>query len=175
MKQALQKRDELAEVIRGFKSIFVTVAVFSFFSNMLMLTPSIYMMQVYDRVLASRNETTLIVLTIMTLGLFGLMTALEAVRTRVLARIGARFDIILNSRVFTAVFERNLVSPGGNTSQSLGDFTTLRTTLTGNAVVALMDLPWMPIYLIVIFGFYVHLGVVALSGSLSLVSLTVLN
>ncbi|MER2538979.1 MAG: type I secretion system permease/ATPase [Azonexus sp.] len=175
MKQALQKRDELAEVIRGFKSIFVTVAVFSFFSNMLMLTPSIYMMQVYDRVLASRNETTLIVLTIMTLGLFGLMTALEAVRTRVLARIGARFDIILNSRVFTAVFERNLVSPGGNTSQSLGDFTTLRTTLTGNAVVALMDLPWMPIYLIVIFVFNVHLGVFALIGALSLVALTILN
>lgn len=169
------KRDEIAEVARTFKRIFVTIAIFSFFSNMLMLTPSIYMMQVYDRVLASRNETTLLVLTLMTLGLFGMMVALESVRSRVLARVGARFDIMLNQRVFNAIFERNLIAPGTNTTQSLSDFTTLRTTLTGNAVVAIMDIPWIPIYLLVIFMFSFYLGIFALVGALILVALTLLN
>ena len=80
--------------------------------------PSIYMLQVYDRVLASNsNETTLLMLTLMTLGLYALMEVLELARSSVLIRVGNRLDMQLNQRVFTASFERNLRRAGGNPSK----------------------------------------------------------
>ena len=95
---------ELAEAINSFKSAFKTVAVFSAIINLMMLVPSLYMLQVYDRVLSSRNETTLLLITMMIVAAFMLMSALEFVRSFVLIRVASQLDMKLNQRVYTASF-----------------------------------------------------------------------
>lgn len=169
------KSDELRSVMSTLRNAFFTVATFSGFLNLLMLAPSLYMLQVYDRVLGSRNETTLWVLTILVVGAFLFMSALEMVRGRVLVRMGARLDNTLNSRVFTASFERNLLKPGSNTSQPIQDLNTVRQSLTGGALISVLDLPWLPLYLIVIFMFSVPLGIFALFGAIVIAVLAVIN
>lgn len=171
----LESKNEIGLALRGFKSTFITVGVFSAITNLLALVPSLYMLQVYDRVLASRNEFTLLMLTVMMLGAYVLMSSLEMMRTFVLVRVGAKFDMLLNKRVYTAAFEQNLKRAGGNAGQALGDLTNLRQFLTGNAVFAFFDAPWFPIYLAVIFYFDVWLGVFALCGTIILVVLAVIN
>jgi ATP-binding cassette subfamily C exporter for protease/lipase len=140
-----------------------------------MLVPSLYMLQVYDRVLASRNEITLLMLTLMMLGGYALMSVLEMVRSFVLVRVGAKFDMELNKRVYTAAFEQNLKAAGGNAGQSLMDLTNLRQFLTGNALFAFFDAPWFPIYLIVIFIFEPTLGIFSVCGTVLLVILAIVN
>ncbi|QGZ39519.1 type I secretion system permease/ATPase [Pseudoduganella flava] len=168
-------KNEIQLVLSGFKRTFVTVGTFSAISNLLMLTPSLYMLQVYDRVLASRNETTLLMLTVMMLGAYLLMAGLELIRSFVLVRVGAKFDLMLNKRVYTAAFEQNLKGAGANAGQALHDLTNVRQFLTGNALFAFFDAPWFPIYLIVIFLFQPSLGVFALCGTAVLVVLAYVN
>ncbi|WP_377701856.1 type I secretion system permease/ATPase [Pseudoduganella sp. UC29_71] len=175
MKNFLKPKNEIEQVLAKFKSTFLTVGAFSAISNMLMLVPSIYMLQVYDRVLPSRNETTLLMLTLMMLGAYLFMSLLELVRSFVLVRVGARFDMEMNKRVYTAAFEQNLKSAGGNAGQSLMDLTNIRQFLTGNALFAFFDAPWFPVYLVVIFLFEPSLGVFALCGTAVLVVLAYVN
>lgn len=170
-----QPKSEIALALGDFKGAFRTVGVFSAIINLLLLVPSLYMLQVYDRVLASRNETTLLMLTVMVAGALLLMSALEFVRSLVLIRVGAQLDMKLNKRIYTAAFEQNLKSAGGNAGQSLQDLTTLRQFLTGNGLFAFFDAPWFPIYLAVIFLFNVWLGVFALCGTVVLVALAYVN
>lgn len=167
--------DELGTTLRQLRGAFVTVAVFSGFLNVLMLTPSLYMLQVYDRVLASRNETTLVFLTLLLIGAFIFMGVLEAIRTWVLVRVGARLDAALSARVFNATFQRSLMQPGSNATQPMHDLDTLRQTLTGPALLTLFDAPWMPIYLLVISLFSIELGIFALIGALLLGAVAVVN
>ena len=169
------QRPEIAQVLLSFRHAFATVAAFSFFINVLMLSPSIYMLQIYDRALGSRNVTTLLMLTLITLGLFALMSLLEWIRSMVLVRIGGRLDLDSNTRVFNATFERNLRHAGQNPAQALGDLSSVRQTLSGAGLVALLDAPWMPVYLVVIFMLHVQLGIFALLGVAILVVLAVIN
>jgi ATP-binding cassette subfamily C exporter for protease/lipase len=171
----LQPKNEIEQALRGFKSTFVTVGTFSAITNLLALVPSLYMLQVYDRVLASRNEITLLMLTLMMLGAYLLMSSLEMMRSFVLVRVGAKFDLMLNKRVYTAAFEANLKKAGGNAGQALNDLTNLRQFLTGNALFAFFDAPWFPFYLIVIFFFEPALGFFALGGTVVLIILAVVN
>ena len=175
MKKLLNPKNEIELVLLSFKRTFYTVGAFSAIVNLLMLAPSLYMLQVYDRVLASRNEITLLMLTVMIVGAYALMSLLELVRSFVLVRVGARFDMELNKRIYTASFERNLKSAGGNPGQSLMDLTSLRQFLTGNALFAFFDAPWFPVYLIVIFLFEPSLGLFALGGTAVLVVLAYVN
>ena len=169
------KPDELRAALAKVRAALRTVALFSGFCNLLMLAPSLYMMAVYDRVLGSRNETTLVVLTIIIVGAFVLMTALETIRGWVLVRVGARLDGQLNARIFTASFERSLQKPGSPASQPMQDLNALRLTLTGPAMIALFDLPWLPIYLFVIFVFSIPLGFFAVGGAVVISVLAVVN
>jgi len=153
MKNFLKPKNEIEQALLAFKSTFMTVGAFSAVSNLLMLVPSLYMLQVYDRVLASRNELTLLMLTLMMLGGYIFMSALDLMRSFVLVRVGARFDLELNKRVYTAAFEQNLKKSGVNAGQALSDLTNVRQFLTGNALFAFFDAPWFPIFLIVIFFF----------------------
>jgi ATP-binding cassette subfamily C exporter for protease/lipase len=171
----LTKKNEIEQALLGFKSTFWTVGAFSAISNLLMLMPSLYMLQVYDRVLQSRNEITLLMLTLLMLGAYLLVGGLELIRSFVLIRVGARFDMTLNKRVYTAAFEQNLKHAGGNAGQSLQDLTSLRQFLTGNALFAFFDAPWFPVYLLVIFMFEPSLGVFALVGTAILVVLAYVN
>lgn len=175
MKNFLKPKNEIEQALLTFKSTFITVGCFSAISNLLMLAPSLYMLQVYDRVLQSRNEITLLMLTLLMLGAYAILSLLELTRSFVLVRVGARFDMELNKRVYTAAFEQNLKKSGGNAGQALQDLTNIRQFLTGNALFAFFDAPWFPIYLIVIFFFEPSLGVFALCGTAVLVLLAYIN
>jgi ATP-binding cassette subfamily C exporter for protease/lipase len=173
--RAPNKNREIRQVLLGFKKTLLTVGAFSAITNLLMLAPSLYMLQVYDRVLSSRNETTLWMLTIMMLGAYLLISALELVRTFILVRVGAHFDMQLNQRIYSAAFQQNLKQSGTNAGQALQDLTNLRQFMTGSALFAFLDAPWFPIYLAVIFVFKPVLGVFALAGTLVLLALAYIN
>jgi ATP-binding cassette subfamily C exporter for protease/lipase len=168
-------RNEIADVIRTRSKVFWTVGIFTAFINLLMLVPSIYMLQVYDRVLPSRNEITLLMLTLIMLGMFGMMSLLEYVRSMVVIRIGSQLDMRLNTRIYTAAYEANLKNGSSDAGQMLSDLTNVRQFLTGSALFAFFDAPWFPIYLLVIFLFNPWLGLFALVGSLLLIALAVIN
>lgn len=175
MKKLLNPKNEIQQALSGFRRTFYTVGAFSAITNLLMLVPSLYMLQVYDRVLGSRNEITLLMLTIGMLGAYVLMSVLELLRSFVLVRVGAKFDMTLNKRVYSAAFEENLRRSGGNAGQSLNDLTSIRQFLTGNALFAFFDAPWFPVYLLVIFAFEPWLGLFALCGTIVLVILAYIN
>jgi ATP-binding cassette, subfamily C, bacterial exporter for protease/lipase len=175
MKKLLTPSNEIQQALQGFRRTFYTVGAFSAVTNLLMLVPSLYMLQVYDRVLNSHNEITLLMLTLMMLGAYFAMSALEMMRSFVLVRVGARFDMKMNKRIYAAAFEQNLKRAGGNAGQALQDLTSLRQFLTGNALFAFFDAPWFPIYLFVIFVFEPSLGVFALCGTVVLVILAFVN
>lgn len=167
----MMPRTELAEVLFSFRKAFYTAGLFSMFINLLGLVPSIYMLQVYDRVLQSRNVTTLVMLTVIMLGFYVMLGMLELARSKLLIRVGGQLDMKLNDRVFAASFERNLKRAGGNAGQALGDLTNVRQFLTGNGLFAFFDAPWAPIYLVVIFLFSPWLGIFAVVAALVLFSL----
>ncbi|MDC9592605.1 type I secretion system permease/ATPase [Xenorhabdus sp. IM139775] len=168
-------KDEITDVIRARSKVFWTLGLFTAFINLLMLVPSIYMLQVYDRVLPSGNEMTLLMLTLITLGMFAMMGGLEYIRSQVVIRIGSQFDMCLNRRVYTASCESNLKNGSTDAGQMLNDLATLRQFLTGNALFAFFDAPWFPVYLGVIFLFSPYLGLLALVGAIILITLAVLN
>lgn len=168
-------KNEISETLMSFKGAFRTVAVFSAIINLLMLAPSLYMLQVYDRVLQSQNQTTLLMLTFLMLGAYAFMAALEYIRSFIVIRVGAKLDMQLNKRVYTAAFEQNLKQGGGIAGQALQDLTTLRQFLTGNGLFAFFDAPWFPIYLAVIFMFDVWLGLFSLIAVIIMVILAYIN
>ena len=168
-------QNEIAKTLIDFKGAFRTIGVFSAIINVIMLVPSLYMLQVYDRVLSSRNEVTLLMLTVMVLGAYLIMSALEFIRSFILIRIGAQLDMKLNKRVYTAAFEQNLKQAGGNAGQALQDLTNIRQFLTGNGPFAFFDAPWFPIYIAVIYLFDPMLGTFALVGTLVLIVLAYVN
>lgn len=171
MKKMMMPRTELNEVLFSFRKAFYTAGLFSMFINLIGLVPSLYMLQVYDRVLQSRNVTTLVMLTIIMLGFYVIMSMLELARSKLLIRVGAKLDMKLNDRVFAASFESNLKRSGGNAGQALGDLTNVRQFLTGNGLFAFFDAPWAPIYLAVIFLFSPWLGLFAIVAAIVLFSL----
>jgi ATP-binding cassette subfamily C exporter for protease/lipase len=156
----LQKmtQHELGRSILSFKKEFMWVGVFSFFANLLMLAPTMYMLQVFDRVILSQNEFTLISLTLIVTLFFAVMAFAEWVRSRLLVRAGVRFDEYLNSRVFKASFDAQLNQSMSNPIQSFTDLTNLRQFLTGNGIFAIFDTPWTPVYMVVLFMMHPTLG-----------------
>ena len=167
--------NEMLAALTAYKRAFFNIGLFSAVINLLMLAPALYMLQVYDRVLASGNEMTLLMLTLMILGLFGLMGALEWVRSQVVIRLGTQMDMRLNQRVYDAAFEAQLSTGSPATGQALNDLTSLRQFATGNALFAFFDAPWFPVYLWVIFMFSPWLGLLALGGAVLLMLLAWLN
>ena len=162
-------------VLRTMRRNFLAVAGFSFFVNLLMLVPALYMLQIYDRVLASRSEVTLLMITLIVLALYVLLGALEWVRARLLVRSSRQLDERLKDRVFTATFEGKLRGMGGNPSQALQDLTSVRQFLGGNGLFAFFDAPWVPVFLIVITLLHPWLGLLSLIGGLVLLGLTYLT
>jgi len=165
----------LLNALGDYKSILISVGCFTALINLLMLVPSIYMLQVYDRVLSSQNQTTLAMLSLMVVGFFVFIGALEMLRSFIVIRIGSQLERRLNLRVYRAAFERNLFHGEGNAGQSLGDLTHIRQFVTGPALFAFFDAPWFPIYLLVIFLFNTWLGVFATVGVALLIALAFLN
>lgn len=169
------KANEMLAALTAYKRAFFNIGLFSAVINLLMLAPALYMLQVYDRVLASGNQMTLLMLTLMILGLFGLMGALEWVRSQVVIRLGTQMDMRLNQRVYDAAFEAQLRTGSPAAAQALNDLTSLRQFATGNALFAFFDAPWFPVYLFVIFMFSPWLGLLALGGAVVLMLLAWIN
>lgn len=164
-------QSEIAAALKQFKGVFKTVGIFSMAINLLMLVPSIYMLQVYDSVLSSRNLMTLAMLSLITLLFYAIISALEWVRSQVLIRVGAQVDALLSERIYTAAFEQNLKKNNFQAGQALTDLTTIRQFVTGQGLFALFDAPWFPIYLAVNFLFDFWLGMFSLVGTAVLIAL----
>lgn len=168
-------RSEVRDALSASRGAFVMTGVFSFFINLLMLTGPLYMLQVYDRVLASRSESTLVALTVLAGVLMLVMGLLELIRSRVLVRIGINLGARLGSHVFLAAFQRSLRGLRGQRSQPLRDTDNVRQFLAGPGPFALFDAPWVPLYLAVVFLFHPVLGFIALAGAAVLFVIALLN
>ncbi len=166
---------ELAQAIRHCRQSFTSAAIFSFFINVLMLVPSLYMLQVYDRVLGSNSTSTLLMLTLLVVVLFIALGALEWIRSQILIRVSARFDLLLNERLYRVLFRQALVSGGKSSAQPLSDLLALRQFLTGNGLFAFFDAPWVPIYVALLFLFHSSFGIVAVISAVLLILLAIWN
>ena len=165
----------MGKFLRRCRVYFVYAVIFSFFANILMLTLPIYMMQVFDRVISSRSVETLVMLSIMALGGLFAHMLLELFRSRLLSGAGLALDGMAGPAVVTGVLNVG-ARPGSNPAvSSLRDVALVRTFLTGQAVFALFDAPWVPIYLGVIFMFHPTLGIIATLGAISLFCLAYVN
>jgi len=170
-----KKGSEIRLAFSACGSAFLATGVFSFCLNLLMLVVPLYMLQVFDRVLSSRSESTLLMLTILAGFMLLILGILELVRARVLVRTGVKFEGLLRDRVFAAVFERSVGAPGGTRTQALQDLDALRQFLTGSGLFALLDAPWAPIFIGVIFLLHPWLGMASLGGAIVLLTLALLN
>lgn len=175
MKSAAFMEGEIGRTLGRFKAAFWSVGFFSLVMNLMLLVPSLYMLQVYDRVLPSRNETTLAMLTALVLGLYAISGLLDFLRAAAISRIGAQFDESLSSRTFEAAFQSNLIKPHAHVTRAFSDLSQLRQFFGGSSVFAFFDAPWLPVYLAVIFLFNYWLGVFAAVGTGMLIALALLN
>ena len=170
------RRSELSRALSQFKGAFLGIGLFSGMINILMLTGAFFMLQVYDRVLPSRSLATLIALAVLAGILFAALAVLDTIRSRMLVRIGMSLDEALSSRVYDALVRLPLRTAGGGDGlQPLRDLDAVRGFLSSAGPTALFDLPWMPLYLGIIFSFHTALGVTALIGAIILVGLTLLT
>lgn len=154
----LAGQGDLARLLAAFRREFFWVGVFSLAINLLMLSPTLYMLQVYDRVMISQNEVTLIALTLIILLFYFIMAFAEWLRSRLLVRISVRLEHAINERVFYAGFAAHLKEGGVNPGEALTDMTHIRQFLTGYGIVAFFDFPWAPVYLAVLFLMHPVLG-----------------
>lgn len=166
---------ELKEVINSFRSSFLFVGLFSFFINILMIVPVMYMLQVYDRVIASRSEETLLMLSLIVAWLFITMGLLEFARSRVLVRVGSKMDDRLNTRIYSTMLSTALRNPAQASSQALNDLTAVRQFMTGSGVFAFFDSPWIFIYVAIMFLFHAYFGWLAVFAAIILLLLALAN
>jgi ATP-binding cassette, subfamily C, type I secretion system permease/ATPase len=170
------RRSELGEALRACRTAFVGVGIMSCMINLLYLTGSLFMLEVYDRVLPSRSVPTLVGLIILAGGLYAAQGALDLIRGRILGRVGTSLDEALNARVFDLVVRLPLIVGGRNEGlQPLRDLDNVRAFLGSMGPGAFFDLPWLPFYLAICFAFHPLIGVTALVGAIILVTLTVMT
>ena len=155
-------RNELTRTLWDFRYEFMVAGLFSMIANLLMLAPTLYMLQVYDRVLVSQNTGTLLVVSIITLFFLVVLSFSEWARSKLLVRSGIRMDQMLSRKLFHASYEAHLNPAVSNPTRAFADLTELRQFLTGNGIFAFFDAPWAPIYIAVLFLLHPWLGVMAL-------------
>jgi PrtD family type I secretion system ABC transporter len=172
----LPQESELRQAMKACSHAFIAIAVMSGLINILYLTGSFYMLEVYDRVLPSRSVPTLVALSILALTLFAFQGILDVIRSRVMVRIAATLDERLSARVYDIVVQLPLKTRAqGDGLAPLRDLDQIRAFLVSTGPLALFDLPWMPFYLLICFLFHPWIGVVALIGAILLTSLTLLS
>jgi len=171
----LKTPSELRQAVMSLRPYFVRAAWFSLLSCLLILAPSGYMLEVYDRVVNSRSHLTLAMLTLLVLGAYMLMEVLEWARSEILHEAGLKLDARMRDRIFTAIFEANLKKIPGGSLQPLSDFRTVRDFLGSPPVLALMEAPVSLIFLALVFAVNPMLGWAAVVGSLLQVLIGWLN
>lgn len=168
--------NRLHAALRACRSSFFAVGFFSLFVNLLMLVPSFYMLQVYGRVVTSGSVPTLLMLTLIMAILMLTMGLLEWTRSRIMVRISTKLDQYLSSDVYQASFNRALASGGMDaTAQPMTDLNGLRQFMTGNGLFAFFDVPWLPVYIGVMFMFHPLFGWVAIGAAIFLIILAFVN
>lgn len=148
---------EIKNILPKLKKDLFFVGAFSFCINLLMLTPPLYMLQLYDRVVLSRSEETLLLLTLLVISMFVVMGLLEFVRTRLMLRVGDKFDFLLRGRVLDAMLNMSLIDKSAG-SQPVSDLNYMRQFISSHSVTAIFDFPWVFIYLTVLFLFHPWFG-----------------
>src|SRR5580765_8204021 len=176
MAAAPVRRSELGEALRACRDAFIGVGVMSCIINLLYLTGSIFMLEVYDRVIPSRSVPTLIGLIVLAAGLYAAQGGLDMLRGRILGRVGTALDEAINARVFETIVRLPLVAGNRNEGlQPLRDLDNIRSFLGSMGPGAFFDLPWLPFYMAICFAFHWLLGVTALIGAVILVTLTLIT
>jgi len=171
-----QTKKPLAQVLKTFRGTFLIVCFFSMCINVLMLVPALYMLQVYDRVITSGSEGTLLMITLIMTLMVVTMGVLEWVRSRMLVRLSNNLDMKLNQKVFGTSFKRALYTGNsGNSQQALQSLTGLRQFMAGPGLFAFFDAPWIPIYLFVMFVFHPWFGWVGVVSAILLALIAVIN
>lgn len=168
-------RAELRKARRADRHLYWIVGLFSIFANLLMLTGPIYMLQVYDRVLGSRSVATLVALTVLVAFLYAVMGLLDHARSRIMARVGARFQARLERRIFDATLRKSALDPDHAQGSGLRDLDAVQRLMTSPVAMAVFDLPWTPVFLLGIAVFHPWLGYLALVGGAVLVLVTLAN
>lgn len=163
----------MKDALLACRHYFLIAAGFSLAINLLYLASPLYMLQIYDRVVTSGSQTTLVMLTIALLAAFLALAGLDLMRATILTRASVRLDRLLSARIVAASVETS--QSGSSQSQPVRDFDTFRQVITGMGINALFDLPWSPIYIAIIFLLHPWLGFFALGSSLLLVAMAVLN
>jgi ATP-binding cassette subfamily C exporter for protease/lipase len=168
-------RGELGDAVADLRRGLVALGVFSGCINLLLLMPALYMLQVYDRVLTSRNEGTLVALSALLVALLAVEALLDWVRSRLLGAMGGRLDDRLDGQVFDAAFKRSLSGQPGTPTEAFNDLAKLREFIAGKGLLAIFDAPWAPLFLIAIFLLDGTLGIFAMMAMLTLVALAWYN
>jgi len=168
-------KSKLEEVLKQTRKWFLFAGFFSMFINLLMLVPSLYMLQVYDRVMTSRSLETLLFLTVIVAVLFLTMGLLEVIRSRILIRIGNKIDLELSPKLFDLIFEQARLKPGQVTPAPINDLVKLRQYMTGNGVFAFFDAPWFPFYLFVMYLFSPTFALFTVFAAIVLFTITIIN
>lgn len=166
---------KLKAAIRGVYREFAVAGLFSFCINLLMLVSPLFMLQVYDRVLASRSGMTLLMLALLAVALLGVMGLLDMLRSRLLVRTAKKIDNLTNDALFEGVFKAAIFKPGLAGGQYFRDMESVRQFMTGGPVFAFFDAPWAPIYILIVFLMHPLLGIIAAVGALAIFGLGWLN
>ena len=174
--QRTEKKSEVRIAAGTLGPIVTTLAFVSGVVNLLALTGSFYMLQVYDRVLSSRSVPTLVALSVLAAGLFIFQGGLEVVRSQILVRLASRIDRDLTPQIIRAVIRlRSFVGAESNPMQPMRDVDAIRTYLSGPGPTAILDMPWMPLYILFVFALHPILGWIAVFGVGILIAVTVLT
>ena len=168
-------KDEVRQAVRALWVHFAAAGAFSGLINLLYLSSPLYLMQVYNRVLVNENVTTLMLLTLMLAIALLTMAVLDVVRAQMLVRCGILLDARLSSRVFDALIVRSSRQGFSRGTQQLRELDDFRTFITGPGIYFAFDLPWIPIYLLLLFFIHPILGAVATIGAVALLGLAFLN
>ncbi|RYD40329.1 MAG: ATP-binding cassette domain-containing protein, partial [Sphingomonadales bacterium] len=166
----------LSEAVRACRTHFILAATFSALINILYLAPTIYMMQVYDRVVPTNGVLTLVFITVVVGVAIATLSALDAIRVRLMTRASLRLDRLLSGDILDRLLARSRARPGDpSTQQAMREFDLLRQSLAGQAATALFDVPWTPLYLLVAFLIHPILGLLVLAAGAVLVTLAIAN
>ena len=165
----------ISEAFRATRPGFLTAIFFSFFINILAFVSPLYMLQIYDRVITSRNTMTLLALTVIAVFLVVVYAALEKIRSAILVRLGILFSNLSRTRLFDAVLKGNLLQPGRGHTQALRDLDTIREFLTGAGLISFCDAPWVPIFVVGCFILHSWYGFIATAGAVLIFCFAIAN
>ncbi|MBH1970362.1 type I secretion system permease/ATPase [Moraxellaceae bacterium AER2_44_116] len=170
-----RKLTRVAALFQPLRQILLTLILFSMVLNVLMLAPSLYMLQVYDRVLTSQNKFTLLAITLIILVAYLAIGFIEWIRSSMLVRLSAAMDLTESDRIHAAAFAQTPLARSTSPAQVMQDFSAVRQVVTGSVVLALLDLPWAPLYIALLFVFAWPLGVLAVVGMLLLTVIAIIS